>query len=120
MPNDSAFKRLPGNASSEVNFWVEGQQISARHGESVAAAVLAAGLGPTRSTPISASPRAPYCMMGVCFECLMVIDGRPNTQGCMTPATEGMQVSFQQGARGFQPDGHDVQTDSHSRAEADL
>ncbi len=99
MPNDSAFKRLPSNPAAEVSFRVEGQPVTARAGESVAAAVLAAGLGPTRTTPVSASPRAPYCMMGVCFECLMVIDGQPNTQGCMTPVAEGMEVDFQHGAR---------------------
>lgn len=99
MPSGSAFKRLPANPSDTVQFWVEGQQVTARRGDSVAAAVLAAGLGPTRTTPVTGAPRAPYCMMGVCFECLMEIDGRPNTQGCMTSVTEGMQVRFQQGAR---------------------
>ncbi|MEH6470489.1 MAG: (2Fe-2S)-binding protein [Halopseudomonas sp.] len=104
MPNDSAFKRLPSTPSAEVSFRVEGQPVTARAGESVAAAVLAAGLGPTRTTPVSESPRAPYCMMGVCFECLMVIDGQPNTQGCMTPVAEGMEVRFQQGARALMED----------------
>ncbi|MFT6917221.1 MAG: hypothetical protein ACJAWL_003578 [Motiliproteus sp.] len=99
MPNDSAFKRLPLNPGTTVSLWVEGQQISALGGESVAAALLAAGLGPTRTTPVSLSPRAAYCMMGACFECLLVIDGRPNTQGCMTAVAEGMRVGFQQGAR---------------------
>lgn len=99
MLNDSAFKRLPSSAADMVSFRVEGQIVTARAGESVAAAVLAAGLGPTRTTPVSDSPRAPYCMMGACFECLMVIDGQPNTQGCMTPVAEGMVVGFQHGAR---------------------
>lgn len=99
MPTDSNFKRLPANAAAEVVIWVEGKPLKARAGESVAAAVLAAGLGPTRTTPVSASPRAPYCMMGVCFECLMEIDGQENTQGCMTTVAEGMQVQFQRGMR---------------------
>ncbi|WP_207061616.1 (2Fe-2S)-binding protein [Motiliproteus sp. SC1-56] len=102
MPSDSAFKRLPATPSETVQLWVEGQAVNARRGESVAAAVLAAGLGPTRTTPVSGAPRAPYCMMGICFECLMEIDGRPNTQGCMTPVAEGMQVRFQHGARASQ------------------
>ena len=99
MASDSAFKRLPANPADSVEIWVEGQAVIARAGDSVAAAVLAAGLGPTRTTPVSGSPRAPYCMMGVCFECLMEIDGQPNTQGCMTPVADGMKVRFQQGAR---------------------
>lgn len=99
MPTDSNFKRLPANPAAEVVIWVEGNPLKARAGESVAAAVLAAGIGPTRTTPVSTSPRAPYCMMGVCFECLMEINGQENTQGCMTPVEEGMQVHFQQGMR---------------------
>ena len=42
-------------------------------------------------------PRGPFCMMGVCFDCLVEIDGVPNVQGCMTPVREGMQVRAIQG-----------------------
>ncbi|TMH00649.1 MAG: hypothetical protein E6H67_18945, partial [Betaproteobacteria bacterium] len=38
-------------------------------------------------------------MMGICFDCLVVIDGRPNQQSCMIPAHDGMQIERQQGAR---------------------
>ncbi|RZV48935.1 MAG: (2Fe-2S)-binding protein, partial [Pseudomonadales bacterium] len=43
-------------------------------------------------------PRAPYCMMGVCFECLVEIDGVPNCQSCRVSVKEGMQICRQQGA----------------------
>ena len=49
---------------------------------------------------VSGSPRAPYCMMGVCFDCLMEIDGVGNRQACLTPVADGMQVRRQRGARG--------------------
>ncbi|WP_421867000.1 (2Fe-2S)-binding protein [Motiliproteus sp.] len=104
MATVSNFKRLPANAAAEVCIWVEGQPVTAREGESVAAAVLAAGLGPTRTTPVSDSARSPYCMMGVCFECLMEIDGQANSQGCMTAVGEGMQVRFQRGIRAVPAD----------------
>jgi hypothetical protein len=77
----------------------EGQEIPFRSGESVAAALLAAGVGATRIDSVDASPRAPYCMMGVCFECLMVIDGVMSRQGCLVPARDGMTVARQLGAR---------------------
>ena len=66
---------------------------------SVAAALLSAGVTHTRVTPVSGTPRAPYCMMGVCFECLVEIDGRPNRQACLTMVQPGMQVRTQQRAR---------------------
>ena len=41
---------------------------------------------------LEVSPRGPFCMMGVCFDCLVEVDGVPNVQGCMTLVSDGMQV----------------------------
>ena len=60
---------------------------------------LAAGFEHCRRTPISGAPRAPYCMMGVCFECLVTIDGVGNRQGCLVAVREGMRVELQRGKR---------------------
>ena len=48
---------------------------------------------------MSGQGRAPYCMMGVCFECLMEIDGEPNQQGCLVIVREGMRIDRQLGKR---------------------
>ncbi|HTI82578.1 MAG TPA: (2Fe-2S)-binding protein [Acetobacteraceae bacterium] len=93
------FRRLETSADV-VRFDFEGRTIIARPGDTVAAALLAAGEITLRVTAVSGSPRAPYCMMGVCFECLMEIDGAGNRQACLTPVVEGMQVRRQSGARG--------------------
>ena len=66
-------------------------------GETVAAAVLASGLGHTRTTPVSDTPRAPFCLMGVCYECLMVINGQPNQRACRKVVDEGMTIERQHG-----------------------
>jgi D-hydroxyproline dehydrogenase subunit gamma len=66
---------------------------------SVAAALLAAGALRFRSTPVSGAPRAPYCMMGVCFECLLEIDGVANRQACLVQIQPGMKIRSQEGAR---------------------
>lgn len=79
--------------------YVEGQPISVGAQESAAAAALHAGLGYTRTSPITDEKRAPYCMMGVCFECLMVIDGVPSRQACMVKVALGMRIERQMGAR---------------------
>jgi D-hydroxyproline dehydrogenase subunit gamma len=78
---------------------VDGVTVLAQSGDSVAAAMLAAGLVACRDTAISGAPRAPYCMMGVCFDCLVSIDGVPNRQACLIPVRDGMQVVRQRGAR---------------------
>lgn len=91
---------VPSDADAQaVALQIDGRTYQVRAGESVAAALLGAGLFACRTTPVGNRPRGPYCMMGVCFDCLVVIDGRPNQQGCMVTVREGMRVERQQGAR---------------------
>jgi succinate dehydrogenase/fumarate reductase-like Fe-S protein len=78
-----------------VTVFVEGKAAQVPAGESAAGAALTAGLTHTRVSPVTQEPRAPYCMMGVCFECLMVIDGVPSRQACMVPVREGMRIERQ-------------------------
>ena len=93
------FRRLPEAAGATLSVSVDGQRIEVRAGDTVAAALLAAGFDHCRTTPVSGAPRAPYCMMGVCFECLVTVDGIGNRQGCLIPVTEGMQIETQHGKR---------------------
>jgi D-hydroxyproline dehydrogenase subunit gamma len=97
------FRKLPDAIRQTVNVLVEGQPVSVNAGESVAAAALLAGKGSTRNSAVSGEPRAPYCMMGVCFECLMVIDGVASRQACLVPVREGMRIARQDGRRGLGP-----------------
>ena len=93
----TTFRRLGGADRASVTITVEGQRVRVPAGESVAAAILAHPLDHTRTTPISGAPRAPFCMMGVCFECLMEIDGVANRQACLVPVAEGMRIRRQHG-----------------------
>jgi D-hydroxyproline dehydrogenase subunit gamma len=86
-------------AQATLRFAFDGRIIPARPGDTVAAALLAADAGPFRETPVSGAPRAAYCMMGVCFDCLVQIDGVANRQACLTTVAEGMQVQRQRGVR---------------------
>jgi sarcosine oxidase subunit alpha len=94
------FQRLPPDtAVRTITLTIDGRRVTAQEGDSVAAAMLAAGVPHCRTTPVSGVPRAPYCMMGVCFDCLVVVDGFGNRQGCLVPAREGMIVELQPGKR---------------------
>jgi predicted molibdopterin-dependent oxidoreductase YjgC len=84
---------------SGVTIWWEETQIQARPSDSVAVALLAAGVNTTRTTAASGAPRGPYCMMGACFECLAEVDGVANVQTCMTEVRDGMRIRRQDGAR---------------------
>lgn len=87
------------DSGASLNFSFDGRAMRARAGDTVAAALLANGVQACRQTPVSGAPRGPYCMMGVCFECLVVIDGVGNRQGCLVPLREGMRVETQAGRR---------------------
>ena len=96
------FRRLPDallRSAPAVTIHIDGRAFVARAGDTVAAALLAAGRAACRSTAVSGSPRGPFCLMGACFDCLVVIDGRPNQQGCRVLVAEGMEVETQRGAR---------------------
>jgi predicted molibdopterin-dependent oxidoreductase YjgC len=92
------FKRLDETGKT-VMLEVDGLPVRARAGDTVAAAMLAAGLDHCRTTPVTGVPRAPYCLMGVCFDCLVTIDGVGSRQACLIPAREGMAVETQLGKR---------------------
>ncbi len=83
-----------------VTLWFEEQPILAHEGESVAAALLAAGVDYLRSAPVSGTARAPYCWMGVCFDCLLEIDGQPNQQSCLIAVQDEMRIHRQPSSMG--------------------
>ena len=85
------FRRLH-EPSSRIRLVVDGREIEAAPDDSVAAALLTAGIVTFRHTARSSSARGPYCGMGVCFECLVTIDGEANRQGCLVPVRAGMVV----------------------------
>ncbi len=70
---------------------VDGEAILARPGQTLAAVLLAAGRQTFRYTR-SGKPRGIFCGMGVCFDCLLTVDGLDDQRACMTPARPGMQV----------------------------
>ena len=99
------FKLLPelrpesATAAATVGVTIDGRPYTARAGDSVAAALFAAGASHCRTTPVSGAPRAPFCMMGVCFDCLVIVDGVGNRQGCMVRVRDGMRIETQKGKR---------------------
>lgn len=93
--------RVPVSAGVErgeaLTFTFNGETIKAFRGESVAAALLAAGRRVLRTTPSGGSTRGVFCGMGICFDCLVVIDGEPSRRACVTFVAEGMRVEAQRG-----------------------
>jgi predicted molibdopterin-dependent oxidoreductase YjgC len=87
------------DTGQRVRIDVDGRSLSARLGLPLAIALLEADIAPLRHTLISGAPRAPLCLMGVCFDCLVEVDGRRNVQSCMIEVVEGMSVRLSMDAQ---------------------
>lgn len=81
-----------------LHLTLDGVPLRAHPGDSVASALLAHSGDAMRQTGKDA-PRSAFCMMGVCFDCLIEVNGQPNMQACQTPVRNGMVLLRQQGLR---------------------
>ena len=70
-----------------------GKRIEALEGDTIAAALLAAGYRTFRRTPKKREPRGLFCAIGCCTDCVVTVNGRPNVRACVTPVEEGMRIS---------------------------
>jgi D-hydroxyproline dehydrogenase subunit gamma len=82
-------KIIPG---ATVTLRLDGAPLPARRGQTVAAAMLAAGQRVLRHTRRRGRPRGIFCAMGMCFDCVMTIDGKAGVRACMTKVEDGMDV----------------------------
>jgi predicted molibdopterin-dependent oxidoreductase YjgC len=78
-------------AVSRFDIEVDGRLVPAASGQTIAAALIGAGFSVFRHTPTGA-PRGVFCGMGVCFDCLVTVDGLAEQRACMTPVQRGMRV----------------------------
>ncbi|HHY37433.1 MAG TPA: (2Fe-2S)-binding protein [Clostridia bacterium] len=83
-----------------VQIVVDGKKIEAREGETIAAALLAAGIRVNRYTSKRHEPRGLFCGIGQCTDCVMVVNGVPNVRTCVTPVASGMVIETQHGSGG--------------------
>ncbi len=83
--------------SEYVTLVVDGNPIKAIKGEMILAALLAEGIIINRYTEKRKEPRGLFCAIGICTDCVMVVDGIPNTRTCVTPVKDGMVVETQYG-----------------------
>ena len=84
-------RRGTANRGPEVRVYLDNRPITAYRGESVAAALMAAGVQAFRKSRLG-QPRGPYCGIGNCFECVLTVDGKPNVRTCNLPVRDGMML----------------------------
>lgn len=81
----------------KVKFYYDGKEMEGYEGESIAAALMAAGVKVHRHTAKQKIPRGVFCAIGRCTDCVMVVDGQINVRTCVTPLKEGMYIQTQEG-----------------------
>ncbi len=81
-----------------VRFTFDGREITAQAGQSIAGALLAAGVRSWRTTRVDRAPRGLFCGIGVCFDCLVDVNGQPGVRACLTEVHDGDCVLTQEGA----------------------
>ena len=89
------FRLLEPAQTRLIEIELDGASVRVPAAISVAAALLYLDSVPTRHTPVLGSPRAPFCMIGACFECLVEIDGVGNERGCQVEVYPGMRIRRQ-------------------------
>jgi len=80
-----------------VTVYVDGKAIKAKEGEMIIAALLAEGIIINRYTQKNKEPRGLFCGIGLCTDCVMTVNGKPNVRTCVTPVEDGMIVETQYG-----------------------
>jgi aerobic-type carbon monoxide dehydrogenase small subunit (CoxS/CutS family) len=98
--NTSGRIPLDGNITrgEAISIHLNGKPVTAYLGESVATVLLSEEIVAMRTTTLG-EPRGIFCGMGVCFDCLVVVDGKPNTRACMTWIKAGMNIRTQDGLK---------------------
>jgi hypothetical protein len=85
---------MPTDHSVGATWFVDfdGRPVPTTAGESVGAALTNAGIRSWRSTRKAGRPRGLFCGIGICYDCLLTIDGQPNQRACLTPVSPGMRL----------------------------
>jgi predicted molibdopterin-dependent oxidoreductase YjgC len=95
--NAAAGAAVAGNAVDGVRISFDGMPITARAGITVGAVLTDAGIRSWRSTRIGGARRGLFCGIGVCFDCLITVDGVPNQRACLVPVADGMRLTTGEG-----------------------
>ena len=80
-----------------VTITIDGKPLECPAGLTLAAAMYLDNQRVLRTTPRDGLKRSLFCGMGVCYDCLLKVDGRANVRACQTIVSDGMEVLTQQG-----------------------
>lgn len=91
--SDQTNLRIPlMQKGGKIPVQINGKKVTAHEGETVLALLVAQGIQVLRRSGKKNQARGMVCGMGVCYECLVTVNGVPDQQACMTPVSENMEI----------------------------
>ncbi len=78
--------------STDISFFFNGEKFTGAKGQSIASALIANGQRELRRTRFGEEPRSIFCGIGICFDCVVTIDGVANQRACLIEISNGMKV----------------------------
>ena len=84
------FRQINGH-KEDITIFINEKATNASIGETVAAVLLRENVYAVHTAP-NGEARGPYCMMGVCFDCMVILEDGQNEQACQIEATEGLKI----------------------------
>lgn len=85
----------PLTPGRKVAFTFEGRKLHGFEGEPIAAALMASGIRVFRRTRLHGHPRGVFCAIGLCTDCMVVVNGAPSVRACVTPLEAEMEITMQ-------------------------
>ena len=79
--------------NSDLTFTFNGQKVSAISGQTIAAALLQNEITDIRRTRFEGQSRSIFCGIGICFDCVVTVNGVNNQRSCLVEVTNGMEVT---------------------------
>ncbi|WP_018157908.1 (2Fe-2S)-binding protein [Demetria terragena] len=86
--------------NDRITLTLNGSELTGRAGQSIGSVLTEQGVRSWRTTRNGGRPRGLFCGIGVCFDCLITVDGRPNQRACLVTAEDGMVLSTEGLPRG--------------------
>ncbi|OPC83764.1 proline dehydrogenase [Embleya scabrispora] len=93
MTDETGPAPLDRTGDAGFHLTVDGRRIPVEPGQTVGAAMLAAGIRSWRTTRFAGRPRGLFCGIGVCFDCLVTVDGTPSLRACLVTARPDDEVT---------------------------
>jgi predicted molibdopterin-dependent oxidoreductase YjgC len=98
LEQESGLRTPNVGRGAPVSIVVDEETIQAFEGETVLAALWASSMRTVHTTARVREPRGFFCGIGVCFDCLVTVDGIVNVRACLEPVRAGMNIKRQQDA----------------------